>query len=159
MKEQTHRMTRQRRVILEELREMSSHPGAEEVFEVVRRKLPRISLGTVYRNLEILSELGEIQKLELGGTLMRFDSKTEKHYHMRCINCDRVDDAPMGFMENMETALRGATEFKIMDHRLEFLGLCPVCMEKALDRKTLEESSQEAATASAQSPPKKASNF
>lgn len=157
MKEQTHRMTRQRRVILEELRQMDSHPSADEVFALVRQRLPRISLGTVYRNLEILSELGEIQKLELGGTLMRFDSRTEKHYHMRCINCDRVDDAPMGFMENMETSLRGATEFKIMDHRLEFLGLCPVCMEKALDRKTLEESSQ--GTAAVQSPPKKASNF
>lgn len=157
MKEQIHRMTRQRRVILEKLREMNSHPSAEEIFAVVRRKLPRISLGTVYRNLEILSELGEIQKLELGGSLMRFDGRTEKHYHMRCINCDRVDDAPMGFMENMETSLRGATEFKIMDHRLEFLGLCPVCMEKALDRKTLKESSQR--PAAVQSPPKKASNF
>lgn len=158
MKEQTHRMTRQRRVILEELREMDTHPSADEVYAAVRKQLPRISLGTVYRNLEILSELGEIQKLELGGTLMRFDCKTEKHYHMRCINCDRVDDAPMGFMENMENALYGATEYKIMDHRLEFLGLCPACMEKALDRKTLEESSHQG-NASPETPRKKASSF
>ncbi len=132
------RMTRQRRVILEELRRIEGHPTAEEVFEIVRRELPRISLATVYRNLEILSDLGEIQKLEFGGTQMRFDSETEKHYHIRCINCDRVDNAPMNVMENVENTLYGATEYKVMSHRLEFLGLCPVCMEKAIERESLE---------------------
>jgi len=130
-------MTRQRRVILEELRNMMTHPSADEVYEVVRKKLPRISLGTVYRNLEILSELGEIQKIELGGTLKRFDCRMDPHYHIRCINCDRVDDAPMGFMAHFETSLNRSTTYKIMGHRLEFLGLCPVCMEKAVSRGSL----------------------
>ena len=62
-----YRMTRQREVILEEILNAKAHPSADEVYEMVRKRLPRISLGTVYRNLEILSELGEIQKLELGG--------------------------------------------------------------------------------------------
>jgi Fur family ferric uptake transcriptional regulator len=87
-------MTRQRQIILEELRKADTHPSADEVYETVRKRLPRISLGTVYRNLEILSELGEIQKLELGGDLKRFDRKPNKHYHIRCMNCGRVDDAP-----------------------------------------------------------------
>ena len=136
-KGQNLRMTRQRKVILEEVRKMDNHPSADEVYEVVRRQLPRISLGTVYRNLEILSELGEITKLELSGTLMRFDPVTKKHYHIRCINCDRVDNAPMGRMESVENSLDGATDYKIMSHRLEFLGLCPVCLEKAIDRDSL----------------------
>ncbi|GBC63369.1 transcriptional repressor [Desulfonema ishimotonii] len=144
-------MTRQRRVILEELKKMKSHPSADEVYEVVRQHLPRISLGTVYRNLEILSELGQIQKLELGGTLKRFDSNTRKHYHIRCINCDRVDDAPMVFMENIEDALDDSTGYKVIGHRLEFLGLCPGCMEKALERNTLDADSDTYA--------QKASNF
>jgi Fur family ferric uptake transcriptional regulator len=59
-------MTRQRRVILEELRKVNTHPSADEIYEIVRKRLPRISLGTVYRNLEILSESGDIQKLEPG---------------------------------------------------------------------------------------------
>ncbi len=85
-----YRMTRQRQVILEELRHMNTHPGADEIHEVVRRRLPRISLGTVYRNLDILCELGEIQKLEFGGTLKRFDGDPGAHYHIRCVDSDAV---------------------------------------------------------------------
>ncbi len=133
-KPRTLRMTRQRRVILETLRENNIHPSADEVYEMVRQKLPRVSLGTVYRNLEILSELGEIQKLELSGSLMRFDGVPEKHYHIRCINCDRLDDAPLGSLDNIEEKLLGATEYKVMGHRLEFMGLCPHCLEKAASR-------------------------
>lgn len=135
---QNLRMTRQRRVILEELQKLKAHPSADEIYEIVRKKLPRISLGTVYRNLEILSELGKIQKLELGGTLKRFDWDVKKHYHIRCINCDKVDNAPMSFMKNVENTVSGATEYKITDHQLEFLGLCPECMNKAIERDTLD---------------------
>ena len=120
-------MTRQRQIILEELRKVDSHPSADEVYEIVRKRLPRISLGTVYRNLEILSELGEIQKLELGGDLKRFDRKPNKHYHIRCINCGRVDDAPIAPLNQVEDELYGATVYTIIGHRLEFEGLCPQC--------------------------------
>ena len=61
-------MTQQRKVVLEELRKMDNHPSADEIYEMVRLRLPRVSLGTVYRNLEVLSDLGEIQKLELSGS-------------------------------------------------------------------------------------------
>ena len=120
-------MTRQRQIILEELRKVDSHPSADEVYEIVRKRLPRISLGTVYRNLEILSELGEIQKLELGGDLKRFDRKPNKHYHIRCMNCGRVDDAPIAPLNQVEDELYGATVYTIIGHRLEFEGLCPQC--------------------------------
>lgn len=128
--EKNMRMTRQRRVILEELRSVNNHPSADELYERVRKRLPRISLGTVYRNLEILSELGEIQKLELSGSFKRFDGVPEPHYHIRCINCDRLDDAPMDVMPGIEGKLAGETGYKITGHRLEFLGLCPECFEK-----------------------------
>ncbi|MCG6893982.1 MAG: transcriptional repressor [Desulfobacteraceae bacterium] len=124
------RMTRQRRVILEEIRAMRSHPSADEVYEVVRRRLPRISLGTVYRNLEVLSELGEIQKLELGGTTKRFDWNPNKHYHIRCLDCGRVDDAPVAPLLSIEDELYGSTVYEIVGHRLEFLGRCPACSRR-----------------------------
>ncbi len=124
------RMTRQRKVILEELLEMNCHPGADEVYEVVRRRLPRISLGTVYRNLEVLSELGKIQKLELGGTTKRFDWDPNKHYHIRCLQCGRVDNAPVAPLTRIEDELYGATVYEIIGHRLEFIGLCPECSAK-----------------------------
>ena len=128
------RMTRQRKVILEELRRINNHPSADELYERVRQLLPRISLGTVYRNLDVLSELGEIQRLELSGSLKRFDGNPRKHYHIRCMNCDRIDDAPLAFQKNIEDQLNGETDYKIMGHRLEFVGLCPACFEKAADR-------------------------
>ena len=81
------RMTRQRRVILEELRKVNNHPSAYEIYEFVRKRLPRISLGTVYRNLEILSESGDIQKLEPGCSLKRFDG----NYHPILNELDQLE--------------------------------------------------------------------
>jgi len=123
-------MTRQRKVILEELRKLNTHPSADQIYEVVRHRLPRISLGTVYRNLEVLSELGEIQKLELSGLLKRFDWNTKKHYHIRCVRCSRVDDAPIAPLNQLDNELYGATVFEIIGHNLEFTGLCPECSRK-----------------------------
>ena len=123
-------MTRQRKVILEELRKLNTHPSADQIYEVVRHRLPRISLGTVYRNLEVLSELGEIQKLELSGLLKRFDWNTKKHYHIRCVRCSRVDDAPIAPLNQLDNELYGATVFEIIGHNLEFTGLCPECSKK-----------------------------
>jgi len=120
-------MTRQRRVILDELRRVNNHPSADELYERVRMHLPRISLGTVYRNLEILTDLGEIQTLELSGSMKRFDGIAKKHYHIRCVQCGRVDDAPIAPLNQIEDELYGATVYTIMGHRLEFIGLCPKC--------------------------------
>ena len=90
-------MTQQRQVILEELRNVNTHPSADEIYEMVRKRLPRISIGTVYRNLEILCASGEIQKLEFGCSLKRFDGVATAHYHISCLDCDRVIDAPSDF--------------------------------------------------------------
>ncbi len=131
-KKQNYRMSRNRKVILEELRSQKGHLGADEIYELVRKRLPRISLGTVYRNLGILSELGEIQILELGGTLKRFDWNPKKHYHIRCLNCGRIDDAPVAPLNTIEDELYGATVYTIVGHCLEFTGLCPACSRKGI---------------------------
>ncbi|MEJ2101945.1 MAG: transcriptional repressor [Desulfobacterales bacterium] len=125
------RMTRQREVILEELRKVNTHPSADEVYEMVRKRLPRISLGTVYRNLEILCESGEIQKLEPGCTLKRFDGNPSEHSHIRCIRCDRIADVPITPVFEIDLELVNATDFEITGHRLEFLGVCPQCSGKS----------------------------
>jgi len=127
LKRQNHRMTRQRKIILEELKKVKTHPRADEIFEMVRKRLPRISLGTVYRNLEVLSELKEIQKIESVGTLKRFDGTPENHYHIRCIKCDRLDDAPFSVETGLEKKIRPFTDFNIIGHRLEFIGICSGC--------------------------------
>ncbi|MCP4641536.1 MAG: transcriptional repressor [bacterium] len=125
------RMTEQRRVILEEVRKAKSHPTADDVHEMVRKRLPNISLGTVYRNLDLLSESGEIQRIESSGTQYRFDGDMETHYHLRCNQCGRVDDlGPIGFSvpENNAQGVRG---YDIVGHRLEFIGVCPACQRMA----------------------------
>ena len=124
------RMTLQRKTILNILRQTKSHPGADEIYERVRKQLPRISLGTVYRNLEVLADMGLIQKLEIGGTIKRFDWDPNKHYHIRCLVCGQVDDAPIAPLNKLEDELYGATVFSIIGHRLEFEGLCPDCTKK-----------------------------
>lgn len=126
-----HRMTRQRKVILEEVRkDLDRHLTADEVYEEVRKHLPRISLGTVYRNLEILAELGKIQKLELSGSVKRFDGNPQRHYHIRCMRCGRVDNAPVAPLQQIENRLYGATVYTIIGHRLEFEGFCPRCSKE-----------------------------
>ena len=121
------RMTRQRRVILEELRKQNIHPTADLLYEMVRKRMPKISLGTVYRNLEILTALGEIQTLEISGSQKRYDGIPQKHYHIRCVHCGRMDDAPIAPLNSLEDELYGATVYTIMGHRLEFIGLCAEC--------------------------------
>jgi Fur family ferric uptake transcriptional regulator len=120
-------MTRQRTVILEELKKVKTHPGADEIYTMVRKRLPRISLGTVYRNLEVLSELRVIQKFEHVGTIKRFDGTPENHYHVRCVKCGRLDDVPFEIETNLEKKVRPYTNYSIIGHRLEFIGLCPEC--------------------------------
>ena len=120
-------MTPQRRVILEELRKVTSHPTADEIYELVRRRLPHISLGTVYRNLEILSQCGMIQKLEPGGTQKHFDGMAENHYHFRCLGCGRIEDISIDPLCELEESVPDLDKYEIIGHRLELIGYCPGC--------------------------------
>jgi Fur family ferric uptake transcriptional regulator len=123
-------MTRQRQVIIEELRNVSSHPTADEVYRRARTRLPRISLGTVYRNLETLSKSGIVQKLELGGAQKRFDFHCEDHYHLLCTNCGRLDDIKAKPIPDIEDLFHNASGYQITGHQLMLIGLCPDCSRK-----------------------------
>jgi Fur family ferric uptake transcriptional regulator len=105
------RLTSQRQVILEELQKVTSHPTANEVFDMVRKRLPRIGLGTVYRNLDLLSEMGIIKKLEVGGEQKRFDGDTSPHYH-----------------GELEKNAASCCNYKILDHHVQFSGICSTCL-------------------------------
>jgi len=127
--DQKVRLTRQRLVILEEIRLARRHPTADEVFVQVRRRLPRISLGTVYRTLDLLSERGLIRRLEFGGGQRRFDGKLEEHYHIRCLGCGRLEDVDQASLQlgRVPTRLHG---YVITGLRLELVGLCPACQAR-----------------------------
>lgn len=121
------RITKQRQIILEELKKVTSHPTADEVYHMVRKRMPKISLGTVYRNLEILAGLGHIQKLSVGGTQKRFDGDISLHSHIRCRECGRVADLNIKLDSQIENEASRLTDFVILGHRLEFIGICPAC--------------------------------
>jgi Fur family ferric uptake transcriptional regulator len=120
-------MTQQRQVILEELNKLTCHPTAEELHRIVRERLPKISIATVYRNLELLSEEGMIWKMNVGGAQRRFDATTANHYHIRCAVCGRVDDLHMEVVPSMEEAARKASGYAVLCHTVEFAGICPTC--------------------------------
>ncbi|MBN1911890.1 MAG: transcriptional repressor [Pirellulales bacterium] len=133
------RETRQRQVVLEELRKVSCHPTAPELYELVRKRLPKISLGTVYRNLERLSQRGTIRKLVLGGTETRFDGDLDVHDHVRCAECGRVDDVENLPKKIPDPAPDMAAGYTILGHRLEYFGLCPSCQQKRRKKRGKEE--------------------
>lgn len=126
MEKSKNRISKQREIILEELRKVNTHPTADEIYKIVQKRVPKISLGTVYRNLEVLSENKEILKLDLGTNKKRYDGDIKKHYHIRCVKCDRVDDINIDLIKfNHDFSL--LTDYEIIEYRLDFLGICPEC--------------------------------
>ncbi len=130
--EKQHRMTRQRKLILETLQRLKTHPTADEVFGIVRKKLPRISLGTVYRNLELLNEQGLIRKLETAGKQKRFDGDISRHDHIKCVQCGKIDDLESRLPRFDPEQVRD-TNYEILDCNVELLGICPACQRKSMD--------------------------
>jgi Fur family ferric uptake transcriptional regulator/Fur family peroxide stress response transcriptional regulator len=122
-----YRMTKQKRVILEVLKDTKSHPTADWVYEKVRRKIPNISLGTVYRNLNILKSQGEILELSYGKGYSRYDGTPENHYHFTCESCAKVFDVDCPVAGELEDAVTATMGYKVRSHRLEFYGVCKDC--------------------------------
>lgn len=129
----THRHSHQRDVILEELRAAPTHPTADELYQRVRQRLPQVSLATVYRNLELLAEEGQIQKLELSGQQRRFDGEAAGHTHIRCLSCGAVADLDIEPARTPLAEVRACTDYDVTGQRIEFTGRCPKCCRSSRD--------------------------
>ncbi len=127
------RMTKQRRMIMEEFKADNYHPSADEIYANVRERLPNISLGTVYRNLELLSQAGLIRKLDVGGRQKQYDGGLHKHYHVRCTSCGQTSDVPAQAIGDLDKIVCGAGGFEITGHELAFEGICPACKTPSSD--------------------------
>ena len=120
------RLTEPRRLILEVVRATDEHPSASAVYRKVRRRLPRVSLATVYRNLRKLAAEGFL--LERAGTDgLRFDGNVERHDHFTCLACRRVFDVPPAPADGSRRRVAVGTGFEVLDHRIEFYGVCAAC--------------------------------
>jgi len=128
-------MTHQREIILKELQESGLHLTADELYDRVKKILPRISLATVYRNLEILTQAGMIAKREVSGRQKRFDSDVGDHDHIFCIQCHRLDNLELSREEIGALPTTPIKGYEVIGYRLEFIGICKECREKNQQKK------------------------
>jgi Fur family ferric uptake transcriptional regulator len=127
-------MTNQREIILRELKKSKRHLSADELYDIVKKFMPRISLATVYRNLEILSETGVIRKLEISGRQKRFDFDVSDHDHIYCIMCHKVDNLNIARKSVDSEQLGVEAGYSITGYRVEVIGICPECRKKEISK-------------------------
>lgn len=124
------RETRQKKIILEELKKVNTHPTADSIFRMVRRKLTSISFGTVYRNLNLLRDRGEVLELACGKYSCRYDGDTRNHYHLFCLKCKKASDLDMPVLKNLDEKVSKGSNFLVEYHRIDFYGYCKKCKGK-----------------------------
>ncbi|MBS3943203.1 MAG: transcriptional repressor [Dethiobacter sp.] len=122
-----YKRSRQRERILELLRGTDLHPAAGWIYDQLKQEFKGLSMGTVYRNLNILLEQGLIEKISCGSTFDRFDGNVNAHYHFLCIRCTAMLDLPMKVDDILDRRVNEAISCTTYGHRLEFYGLCPKC--------------------------------
>ena len=122
--------SKQRDMIKEFLMTRKDHPTADVVYMNVRQQNPNISLGTVYRNLTLLADIGEIARLRVGDGVDHFDADTSPHYHFVCQECDSVIDLEMDSIEGIVNTAASNLGGEIQGHVTYFYGKCPNCRRK-----------------------------
>ena len=122
-----YKRSRQREHILAKLRSTKTHPTAAWIYDELKPEFPELSLGTVYRNLNILRDQGLLQVLSSGSTFDRFDANTAPHYHFVCTACGKVEDVDVQVREDIDERIGARIGRRIVGHRLDFFGLCPDC--------------------------------
>lgn len=120
--------SRQRDAVRENLMKRYDHPTAEAVYMDIKEEFPNVSLGTVYRNLSLLADLGEIQKISTGAGPDRFDGNPSPHCHFQCRKCYNVLDIPFGYEVDLNAQASKNFPGIIEGNRIQFYGLCPDCM-------------------------------
>ena len=126
----TYKYSRQREAILNFVKDRKDHPTADAVYDSVRAVYPSISLGTVYRNLTLLKDMGKLQMIDVGDHTIHFDPNTEPHDHFVCSGCGSVLDIGNGGTEEILSKAGKGFAGRIDSCKVCFYGLCPECMEK-----------------------------
>ena len=128
IKQQGYRMTRQREIVLDELtKARGRHPKADEIYQMVRKRMPHISFGTVYRNLRLLRELGLVRELCFGKSFSRFEASIDNHQHFTCRSCGKVMDIDEPLAVTTSGVYVDGKAMDVDEYRLEFYGLCEDC--------------------------------
>ena len=126
MQEKVRRQTKQRQFVLEAVRSRYDHPSAEQIYLDVRTIDERVSRGTVYRNLSCLCDTGEIKRIQVPGA-DRYDLRVDMHYHLLCVCCGTVCDAPFAYRAICDREVSKRSGYLILRHGGLFEGICPAC--------------------------------
>ena len=128
-----HKITPQRFAIVKILAKSLGHPSVEEIHDEIRKEFPTMSLATVYRNIVLIKSLGEVLELGFPDGSNRYDgNRPYSHPHVICIKCKKIVDPDLDSLDEMKKEVADETDFKILNHRLDFFGICSSCMtEKA----------------------------
>lgn len=125
----------QRRLVQQIIETSTNHPTAHSVFEKARRKMPSISLGTVYRNLQLLAKEGAVVESKIGKKPARYESHKRRHYHVCCVECGSLEDLPFPYQTRLDRQVERMVQYRLREHRMEFYGICPRCQARPGGRK------------------------
>ena len=126
------RYSRQREMVLDAVMDNKEHPTADQIYKIVRKRDSKISLGTVYRNLNQLSEAGDLLRIPISDGKDRFDYNQRSHYHLQCTKCGSFTDLPQGVNNSIDTLLAGIkkqTGMNVNPERIQLEGLCRTCSQ------------------------------
>ena len=130
----TRHNSKQRQLVLEAVKARCDHPTADQIYLDVRARDEKISRGTVYRNLGLLSDEGQISQVRVPAA-DRYDLRPDRHYHLFCTVCGRVFDAPLPYHAEYDAHIGEETGFQVSRHRLVFEGLCSDCAKNQKQKK------------------------
>ncbi len=130
MNQRKYKRSRQREHIYRLLQSTDKHPTASWIYDQLKPVFTNLSMGTVYRNINILLDQNLIQKLEAGSSFDRYDANIDLHYHFLCRECGAVDDIPVEVFKNLNQEVSQATGYQVENHRLDFYGICPDCAQQ-----------------------------
>lgn len=124
------RYSKQRELILKKVNALCDHPTAEEIYEVAAKEIPGLSLGTVYRNLNVLADAGMVRRVSIPGKADRFDHTLRQHSHLYCNKCGCVEDISLNDAAIMEIVKQGNDTAE--DYSLVIFGTCEKCRKDAV---------------------------
>lgn len=131
LRDSGHKITPQRMAIVGILAKSEGHPGAEDIHAQIQEDFPTMSLATVYRNILLFKSLGEVLELGFPDGSNRYDGRRPfPHPHLICIKCKKILDPDLESLDEMKKEVAAETNFKVLNHRLDFFGICSDCQAK-----------------------------
>lgn len=129
LRDNGHKITPQRLAIVKILAKSEGHPSVENIHVKIKKNFPTMSLATVYKNILVIKSLGEVLELGFPDGSNRYDgNKPTPHPHVICIKCKKIVDSDLDSLDEMKKKVAFETNFKILNHRLDFFGICSSCM-------------------------------